>query len=41
MFAGIGQSSNGQLLVEVVYGPPELFESGQAARIFSSLADRS
>ena len=41
MFAGIGQSSNGQLLVEVVYGPPALFESGQAARIFSSLADRA
>jgi tetratricopeptide (TPR) repeat protein len=41
MLAGIGHSSNGQLLVDLVYGPPALFADGTAQSIFGSLSDRT
>ena len=41
MLAGIGHSSNGQLLVEIVYGPPEMFTDGTAKSIYGSLSDRT
>lgn len=41
LLAGIGQARNGQLLVSVVFGPAELFGSGDAQRIFGSLTDRT
>jgi tetratricopeptide (TPR) repeat protein len=41
LLAGIGQSSNGQLLVDLVYGPPALFADGTANSIFASLSDRT
>lgn len=41
LLAGIGHSSNGQLLVELVYGPPSLFADGTANSIFASLSDRT
>ena len=41
MFAGIGQSSNGQLLVDLVYAPQRMIDDGTAKQIFKSLSDRT
>src|SRR3954452_16936948 len=41
MLAGIGQSSNGQLLVDLVYAPPRMFDDGTAKQIFQPLSDRT
>ena len=41
MLAGIGQTSNGQLLVNLVDGPPDMFDDGTAESIFKSLSERT
>jgi len=41
LLAAIGQSSNGQLLVQLLYGPNQIFDDGTANSVFKSLSDRT